>query len=349
MLSKFGALRAAVKGGTWAERVMVPLDAKIFKKNNGKFIQGTVVQVNDVKKTVELADGTIIPYDILVAATGSRNFSPAEPPTQVTSTEGTLSYWTQTRLALNGSKSIAVIGSGAVALEFAAEIKSYANKKTKVTLIAGSRPLLHSSKPALPDSFKQEIKQLLHEFQIEIVEQDVIIEKLNFNTDSPIVFPKNGRVQLDNGTFIDADTMIFAIGSVLQTSIYPTSWIDKTTNELKIDQHWRVNGQNHIFAVGDIAQTGFTKLGFWASTDGNSIGKNIISILQGKEPKASIYRPVNIMSIPFGPKHGRSYILGMTWGNWVTSKLKGQDLMSDKVWNGILGVNAVKVPEEEKE
>ena len=65
--------------------------------SNGTFIQNLATTVDANKKTVTLANGQALGYDALIIATGSRNFSPAEPPASVTDRKGTLAYLNSTR------------------------------------------------------------------------------------------------------------------------------------------------------------------------------------------------------------------------------------------------------------
>lgn len=64
---KIGALRATVNGQDAAERLRIPL-REIIKHAN--IVEGEVCRIDENEQEVVLVDGTRIPYDVLICATG---------------------------------------------------------------------------------------------------------------------------------------------------------------------------------------------------------------------------------------------------------------------------------------
>jgi NADH dehydrogenase FAD-containing subunit len=336
---------------------MIPLHHnKLFKHPTNKFILGKVTQVDDSTKTIHLQDGsttttTTVTYDILICATGSRNFSPAEPSPQITSVEETKAYWQETKSILKSVQHVAVMSSGPVALELVGEIKAYAPHLNKLSLIVGSHQLLHNVKPPLPNKYKQQMLHLLGDLHIDVINQDVK-EKINIHQmESPIVKLPQGFIELANGEKLQADVLFCAIGLILQTSMYPKEWLDDTTKEVKIDEFWRVNGRNDVFAIGDIAKTNSTKLGLYATEDAAVVAKNIVDIVKKHKtiPTHKLSRSMEFMIIPVGPRHGRSIfpVIGIV-GDYLTSMMKGKGLYENMTWKAVLGMSAPVVSKEEE-
>jgi apoptosis-inducing factor 2 len=91
----------------------------------------------------------------------------------------------------------------------------------------------------------------------------------------------------------------------------------------------------HIFAAGDVADTGDIKMSYKATLHGPIIAKNIKSLLSGQEANAT-YKPSTgseMMVIPMGKMGGVSYLSffgGFTLGNWATKQMKGKGLFVDQ-------------------
>lgn len=89
---------------------LFPLD-KLFKPGNaGKVVHGKVVNVTDT--VVELKDGTSVPYDYLVLATGSTWKGPVN--FDYSTDEEVKAHIEKWRDMISKSKSVVIVGGGAV-------------------------------------------------------------------------------------------------------------------------------------------------------------------------------------------------------------------------------------------
>jgi NADH dehydrogenase FAD-containing subunit len=330
MLMKYGGLRAAVANGNWIPRALVPL-TKLMKQ--GKLSHGTVVSIDPAGKTVTLEDGQSLPWDILLIASGSRNFSPAEPPLSVTTKEGTHAYYTQMHAALAATKNVVIVGSGPVGIEIAGELKAFGQANVKITLVTRSKTLLPG--PKLTKSNLQSLASLLKKEQVEVVYEDEVVSEpfpKDLSSDVPIVQTPNG-VRLKSGKEIKCDLLVYTTGSNVNTSFIPKEWLDAKTGEVVVDEKTlKLAIRDDVFCVGDAAKTNYTKLGYIATEDGKIVAANIIQACEGKKPSKQVSRPSAMMLVPFGPSKGRVMLPFITLGNYMASTLKGAGLFAKMTW-----------------
>ena len=93
---------------------LIPYD-KLFYNGNGTFVHGTVTSIRAGNKggDVVLADGTLVPYDVLVLTPGSRWSGPLafpDDPQEVST------FIEDTRSKFQNSTHVAIAGGGAVGL-----------------------------------------------------------------------------------------------------------------------------------------------------------------------------------------------------------------------------------------
>jgi len=349
MYIKFGALRAATVGGAWVDRTTVPLE-KVVRGRDGRVVVGRVARVDAAGKAVILADGTRIPYDVLVCATGSRSRSMAEPPAGSASTPDALRAWLdQSRAAAASFDRIVVAGGGPVAVEFAGELRhAYPNKR--ITLVAGKSGVLGATSPPVPASLPAALTKVMRESGVDVV-SGVSVDQPAYDAEKPFVVASGGKVRLSDGTDVPGDVVFFAVGVQLNdTGIYPAEWLDPVSKELVVDEHYVVRAraaQADVFAVGDVAKTGRQKLGYLATADAGAAAKNVLAVAAGRPPTAGFKAPgpgtKTAMVVPFGPRKGAGFF-GVSLGSWLTSTIKGKDLFETMTFKALTGEGPVKAP-----
>ena len=86
---------------------------------------------------------------------------------------------------------------------------------------------------------------------------------------------------------------------------------------LQVDQYLRVEGNPHIFAVGDVNNVPEQKLAFLAKKQAELTAKNLLAVIQaeekGKTAKLSAWWPSAGMSVQF-VSIGRRSVGGRVWG-----------------------------------
>lgn len=211
------------------------------------WIRGTrIAQANLQEHTLTAADGRRFGYDILVAATGLR-------PRHLESTRVLMSgeYVLRTvddalalRSATNNRRRVVVIGGGFIGCEVAATLCS---RGCQVTVIArDALPLLRP----LGRELAAELMNRNESHGVRFVTNTGVIQVLGQGEVSGVL--------LDNGTVIDCDIVIEAIGSAANTE-----WLEgndiNTEEGILTDSGMRALRKNghawdSVYAVGDVAR-----------------------------------------------------------------------------------------------
>lgn len=340
-LHKIGALRAAVKGGSWVERALIPTDKLV---GYGTLVRGKAKSVNAAAKTVTLEDGTELKFDALVIATGSRNVSPGDLPKSATTKEAAAKYFAEMKSALTSTKNVVIVGSGAVAIELASEIREFGQTGAKITLVTRAKQILTDGIKYRPSGIKT-LEKDLKGLNVDIIYEDEVVSHTLDGKDlgevSPLVKTPEG-VTLKSGKKIASDLLVYAVGSKLNTEFLPADWLDKGTGEVIVDgKTLQVVGHSNIFAVGDIAKAGTAKRGYFAGEDGKVVAKNVVQVLAGKAPTNKIQR-MDMIAVNLGSKGGRVLLPFMTLGPWMTANMKSKKLFAEKFWGDI--ATGAKVP-----
>ena len=306
-------------------------------------IRSTATGVDPTAKTVTMADGKVIPYDVLVVATGSRNLSPGEPPVSVTDKKGTSAYYETMRQALTKTKSVVIVGTGAVGVELAGEIHEFGQKGVKITLV-GRAPQI------LTESFKykeggiQRIMDDLHKLGVEVLNGEEVTSHPmpeNVKDASPLV-PTPQGVTLKSGRKIDSDLLVFAAGSKINSSFLPVNWVDQTTHDLIVDtKTLQLKANKSVFCVGDVAKVESPKRGYFANEDAKVVAANVVQVLKGQEPTHKIQR-MAMAIITLGSHGGRMLLPFGTLGPRTTRLVKSKGLFTKGMWGSF--ASGVAVP-----
>jgi len=347
-----GALRAVVQGGVWIDRAMVPL-ADVFAGTNVRLIVGKAVRVDAVDdKRVLLQNGLEVPYDVLVCATGSRNLSPAEAAESALPAHELAAHYERVRdaLARPDVRNVIVVGGGAVGIELMGEVHDvYPDRH--LTLVAGKRGVLGGLTPPAPPSLVAALHGLLTNRGVDVVNENVDAPKLDRASDGFLVRPPGGVVTTSTGRTINADVVLFALGSIIRnqgTGLYPTGWTDQATGELIVDQNFRVRGQTHVFAVGDVARSGYAKMAYILSLQIPSVARNVVDVAYGSAPSKEFAEPTSssksYLAVTFGKSAGKGNLFGVPLGDWFVSSVKGADLLAERQFKALTGRSAPAEP-----
>ena len=206
------------------------------------------------------AGGRELAYRDLVVATGSR---PAVPPIDGLAD---VPAWTsdQALSAADYPASVVILGGGAVGCELA---QVYAGFAVQVTLIEPAGQLAGDEEPALA-------KELAVRLRAAGV-------SLRIGTGAARVEPASAgtaRVVLQDGSAVEADRVILAAGREPVTTDLGLETLGVTVQEngaLSVDDHCRVQGQEHVWAAGDV--TGIAPYTHGADYQGRVVADNLLS------------------------------------------------------------------------
>ena len=338
LLSKFSTLRSAAQAAQWSSWSVLPLNQLLQHTKRTNHVCARVSRISHEEKTVTCDNGAIVPYDILVICSGTRNFSPGEPPTADSMTE-IKDYWKRTSEILTTGQRFAVVGAGPVAVETAGEIR-VANPTAKVSLLVGKHSLLSST--GFAPKHVAYVEEQLAALNIDVVKHDNLV--------SPSV-PSKDAQRMSEAVLTDVecvfesgkretfDALVFAVGGFFNASAFcPPDWLDAVTGEVLIDDFFRVKGISNVFCCGDAAQVkNRAKVALWAVKDGSLVAANVLSVVEGREPANRVKVPHgSVTLIPIGDKHG--ILVGANgwifFGNFLVSSIKGKDLFTNRVWRG---------------
>ncbi|KAJ0422221.1 hypothetical protein BJY00DRAFT_280437 [Aspergillus carlsbadensis] len=233
-----------------------------------------------------------IPFEYLVLATGTRLTAPAGM--RDNEKMASVTYLQNHQNEIKNAKSILIAGGGAVGVQMATDLKEVYPEK-EVTVVQSRDVLMPQYHGALHNLIKGRFDEL----------------GVKFITGSRIAIPTNGfpvetpfEVQLTNGTTLPSkyDFVILATGQTPNTELLhslPTSTSTSTSPPSSSSESESLlnpsNGfirirptlqfQNesypHLFAVGDIADTGLRKAARPGAVQAGVVARNINALIRG--------------------------------------------------------------------
>ncbi|KAJ9633421.1 hypothetical protein H2204_006971 [Knufia peltigerae] len=264
-----------VEGHTQNAFIPYPEETSIQPAGVYSFRQGEVVEIGDSQVT--LSDGTSIPFEYLVIATGSNARYPAEMVADNKS--DCMAFLEKQQQRIKAADHIVIVGAGAAGVEVAGDIMTTYTKK-KVTLVHSRQQLLNKFGPELHNIAKKGLEDL----GVELVLGDRVVAGLD--SDGP------AEIKLQSGKVLKADFLIKSTGQHPQSSLvkkaFPSS-ISPSEN-IVVEKTLQIKGcAPNIFACGDVIDLPGPRLGRAASYQGMFVGDNIVRSINGKPLKE--YKP----------------------------------------------------------
>ncbi len=318
------AMVRTVVDPTILDRALIPYD-KLLKR--GQLIQAVAQSVSESEVT--LTSGEKIAADYIIVATGSSNAVPFK--SNDGDINGLRSTNAKVHTKLTEAKTVAIVGAGAVGTELAGEI-AHAFPDKDVHLISSEATLF----PHHPAKLGRELSKKLKASGVSLT-FGVRAENLE-----SLTTPYTGTLSLSNGTKIKADLVFPVIGSKATSTLLqslPGAEI-RRAERVKTDAWMRPSQFGNIFAAGDAAETGDAMTIVGASRQTAWLTKTLKALIAGKKVEDlkpySPWGPKAPFLVPLGPKLGNSFLGIFTAGNFITRKLKGEDLFLSK-YNKLLG------------
>jgi len=225
------------------------------------------------RRTVALDDGSTLPYDALVIATGSRARRLGDDTGELTLR--TLDDAIALRARLAHRPSVAVVGGGALGMEIASSCLAAG---CPVTLVSRGRPLLRQLGPFLAYVF---VTAAL-ERGLTLVQ----VRSARLRRDGAAT-----QVITDEGAVLAAEVVVTAVGDLRNVEWLATSGLLRG-GVLEVDSRGRVRPD--IVAVGDVAafptRRGVRRVPLWTS-----------AIDQGKVAAAALLRGDGAPALDFRP------------------------------------------------
>ena len=255
------------------EKDLIP-DA-VLDKNDVELLLAEVQGLDTEEKVLHTEDEEI-GYDRLVLATGS---NPAMPPIPGLDLEGVytvvkdVDYLKELQQELESAKDVVVIGGGFIGIEFGDEINKMGNKNVSIVEM-----MPHCLMLAYDEEF--------------CVTMEEVLKSRGVNVSAPARVQSlsgNGRVEkveLADGSTIDADVVIVGVGAVANVDLAEEAGLDLgPTGGIMVDDTMKTSAED-VFACGDCAEkTSFfggkpsrLKLASIAATEARIAGANLFGI-----------------------------------------------------------------------
>ncbi|KAJ5086235.1 hypothetical protein NUU61_007542 [Penicillium alfredii] len=289
-----------------------------------------------------------ITFDFLVLATGTRLSQPAgmkndDKPSSV-------EYLQRHQADVKRSRSILIVGGGAVGVQMATDLKEYYPDK-KVTVVQSRPRVMPNFHPQLHELIKRRFDELGVQL---ITGSRVKIPPSGFSNDGN-EFP----VQLTNGTTESTELVILATGQTpnnqMVANLKPTSGTDAIVNpdngfiRIRPTMQFQDEQYPHLFAVGDIADTGAQKAARPGAAQAAVVAKNIQSLIEGRAPDEAFVKGPGAIHLTLGMKYNVVFrnpnvAEGQT-EPWINEKDDGrEDMNVEAMWQR-LGIEVENPPQ----
>jgi NADH dehydrogenase FAD-containing subunit len=310
------AWRALVEPA-WLDRIFLPYERLLHA---GRFVRGAATEVEPGRVTLE--DGELLEPDYLVLATGSSYPFPAKSDGLDSATAR--SHYLEAHAALEHATRVLVVGAGPSGLELAGEITAVF-------------PGLHvtiadSADDILAGPYDQALRD---ELRRQLVELGVELRLGSPLRALPSAAPASRAaisVTTEAGDVLEADVWYRCFGVSLNTGYLrgPLAAARDARGYVRVDRQLRVEGQQRVFAIGDISDADRDMAGF-AGAQARLVAASIRSLITG-EGELGSYTPFPpAILVPLGPEGGAGQLPGVDGivGADVAAERKGRTMLVD--------------------
>ncbi|KAJ5359780.1 hypothetical protein N7517_008971 [Penicillium concentricum] len=245
----------------------------------------------------------VVPFDYIVLATGTRLSKPAAMDDD--DKASSVDYLQKHQAGVKRSKSILIVGGGAVGVQMATDLKEYYPEK-EVTVVQSRARVMPSFHSGLHDL----IKRRFDELGIRLITGSRV-------TVPASGFPNDGStfdVQLTNGTTESTQFVILATGQTpnnqLVADLEPScpgseSVINPDNGFIRVRPTMQFLDEQYLnmFAVGDIADTGAQKAARPGSAQAAVVAKNIQALIEGHTAEDTFVKGPGAIHLTLGMKH----------------------------------------------
>ena len=231
-------LGGQITSKTW----MMEETPSLYKQSDIKFVMDEVISIDPNERLVRTNDSSF-PYDSLIIATGAYPFVPPIPGRDLKGafTVRTIEDTLQIKEQLKTSKSVIIVGGGAIGIEIASALRARGGD-IEIKIVEMCDRILPT---AFDSDLSEIIEDKLKDAGIEIVTGVGVSELLG---DEEVVAVKAGDRE------IPADTVIFSIGVRSNTELAKNAGIDVGRLGIKTDDHMMTSIKD-IYAIGDCAES----------------------------------------------------------------------------------------------
>ncbi|KAJ4397489.1 hypothetical protein N0V93_001718 [Gnomoniopsis smithogilvyi] len=249
-------------------------------KDHHAIIQAKVLSLKPEEITLdrEWQGSKQVAFDYLVAATGTRLAAPGTMPSN--DKPDAVEYLRLYNQGIKNSNSVILIGGGAVGVQMACDIKEIYPEK-EVTLVHSRDHIM----PVYNEKLSELIKERFRELGINFVGGS------RGGTGEPIT------ISLQDGRNLSAEFVVVATGQTPNThfldGLKPStedSLINPKNGFIRVKPTMQLAdpAYPHLYAVGDVADSGAHKAARPAGAQAIAAAKNIASMIAGQQPTEEI-------------------------------------------------------------
>lgn len=242
--------------------VDIPTQFQQYPTVNFTFVHAKAVELKHHNRevTMELSGDSsrqTVKYHTLVIATGSSTVSPLLGYTK--DSAFLREKWREFRSALPEARSIVIAGGGPAGIETAGELGEYLNgrgmskqresAKVAITVVTSGTEIL----PVLRPSIASKAEQLLAGVGVKVIKGTKVV-KVSPSSAGIEEVASNATIDLHDGTTLNADLYIPAVGVSYNTNFIDKSLLDSSGRVATDSTTLRVvTGGDSVFAVGDVS------------------------------------------------------------------------------------------------
>jgi len=300
----------------WLDRIFLPYEHLLA---NGRFLRDRAVEVDG--RRVTLASGDVLEPDYLVLATGTSYPFPAK--TEEPDVASARSRLRAAHTALLAADRALIVGAGPAGLELAGEIKAFFPDK-QVTIADLSPDILVGP---YDQELRDELRRQLGDLGVELRLGAALSELPSAPpaTLAPIA------IGTEDGGELVADIWFRAFGQRPHSDYLEGGSLDDHRDEggyVRVDEHLRVEGENRIFALGDLADADRDMAGI-ATAQAEVVAANVGALIAGTSELTSWATYPPMIAIPLGPEGGAGFLGDGVADSAQIAELKGRHMLID--------------------
>lgn len=251
----------------------------LVTETGASLVRDRVVAVDFESKQVSLASGEMLEWDKLVIATGA---DPVLPPIPGIDLDGVSVFKREEEMYRisdmvdKGIEEAVVVGAGAIGVELA---QALAARNVHTTLVDMAETVLPNlADPEMTEPALEELQGLGIKLQLGRMVKGLLPVQEGSN--------RLGQVELDDGTTIGADLVVFAVGMKPALELFQESNLEMVRDGIVVDSRMRTNLED-VYAIGDCTSffSGITgeRTGGKLATNAVPMARVLAAHLKGEE------------------------------------------------------------------
>jgi NADH dehydrogenase FAD-containing subunit len=275
----------------WLDRIFFPYEQLLAR---GRFLRDRAVAIDG--RRVTLASGDVLEPDYLVLATGSAYPFPAK--TEEPDIASARARHRAAHEALLAADRALIVGAGPSGLELAGEIKAFFPDKHVTVADISDDILVGPYDQALRDELRRQLDALGVELRLGTALAE--LPSAPPATLAPIA------IATTNGGELVADIWFRAFGVRAHSEYLEGGALEDRRDErgyVRVDEHLRVVGETHTFALGDLADADRDAAGI-ANAQAKVVAANVRALITGTGELTSYETFPPMIAIPLGPEGG---------------------------------------------